>query len=73
MTRYTHRNGETEEPTVEGYYWIEMPYHRDLAPVFISRYRYIVKGHGTWDDSETYEGHPIYGPIPQPRTEIPHG
>jgi hypothetical protein len=70
--RYTHRNGETEKPTVEGWYWVGMPYHRAGVPIYTA-----IPWRPELDESEwwAYEGHPIYGPIPepQPRREIPHG
>jgi hypothetical protein len=70
LSTYSHRNGETEEPQVEGWYWVEMPYHRGGVPIYT-----VIPWRQELSESEwwAYEGHPVYGPIPQPRLEIPHG
>lgn len=59
LARYSHRNGENEEPTEIGYYWIV-----DGEETWIDFWG-NVWGHG-------YRVHPtarIYGPIPEPAQE----
>lgn len=55
---YSHRNGETDEPTVKGTYWVDG-----------GTWFWTHKWDDGWDANSPYlpHGKPIYGPIPEPK------
>lgn len=72
---YSHRNGESEPPTVYGWYWIGYPLsyvHRNGETYYEMhdlRHRYS-DNQLEWDDGDwqpTGNDMRYYGPIPQPK------
>lgn len=51
--RYSHRNGETEDPTVDGWYWVEWAGHLSLRQNPVQN-----------SNNDPFERY--YGPIPEP-------
>lgn len=73
QTPYSHRNGETEPPTVAGLYWIDFEVIPGYAPVVVFEqpvgvYRAIeITNHRPIDAVPVSEFQARwYGPIPQP-------
>lgn len=59
---YTHRNGESEPPTVYGFYWVR--YYSLLEPE-VMRWG-ILQHNETWVAPMLREVVAFYGPIPRP-------
>lgn len=60
---FSHRNGESESPTVNGDYWIEYPNYEEPYKFEIDRWV-----DNTWQHNgqKLYEVARFYGPIPKP-------
>lgn len=59
MGRYSHRNGEFEHPTEQGYYWIHV---RSRETVVVDYYR----GNGSWEFAYGDQGDQFWGPMTPP-------
>lgn len=78
QARYSHRNGETKPPEVEGWYWVRQPImsasnEQAFFMVRLTRWHESMNVYWHGEDGEPWpidivEGE-WYGPIPEPEAE----
>lgn len=68
--KFSHRNGEKEPPTQEGFFWVKEPHDEEPVPVLLRQYKgylaAIVIGNEIEYDLEEFPDALWWGPIPTP-------